>query len=230
MKVFLLLVMLVVSALACAPDVSQSACEPWRSVACVCSSGATGAQECGPFGAWSACACAAQVDAGSDAAAAVDAPSDGPGSADAVAADAADDRAGPDAPADAVADMADALPTTPDAATDAPRDLGIFDAPGVCLVPGMVPCGPDAADCVYLADGRGLPARNCGACGVNCASGQMCSEGRCVNPCATGRIYCIGNLDLAISCVDPTRNAAHCGGCGVACLAGMGCEGGRCVR
>lgn len=227
MKAFSVLVMLVVSALACAPDVSQSACEPGRSVACVCSSGATGAQECGPFGAWSACACAAQVDAGSDAAAAVDARADAaPVPADAVAADAAEDRTGPDA----VADVADVQPVTPDAATDAPRDLGIFDAPGVCLVAGMVPCGPDAADCVYLADGRGLPARNCGACGVNCASGQMCSEGRCINPCAPGRIYCLGNLDLAISCVDPMRNAAHCGGCGVACPAGMVCEGERCVR
>lgn len=215
---------------ACSAAPPPSCGAPGLARSCPCVGGAQGAQECSPGGAWTACACAAQVDAGSDAAAAVDAPSDGPGSADAVAADAADDRAGPDAPADAVADMADALPTTPDAATDAPRDLGIFDAPGVCLVPGMVPCGPDAADCVYLADGRGLPARNCGACGVNCASGQMCSEGRCVNPCATGRIYCIGNLDLAISCVDPMRNAAHCGGCGVACLAGMGCEGGRCVR
>ena len=48
MKAFLLLVVLVVSALACAPDVSQSACEPGRSIACACSSGATGAQECSP--------------------------------------------------------------------------------------------------------------------------------------------------------------------------------------
>ena len=223
MKAFLLLVVLVVSALACAPDVSQSACEPGRSVACVCSSGATGAQECGPFGAWSACACAAP-DAGSDAASAADARAD---AADAAAlVDAAEDHGAHDA----VAPDAPDVQPTPDAATDAPRDLGIFDAPGVCLVAGMVPCGPDAADCVYLADGRGLPARNCGACGVNCTSGQMCSEGRCVNPCATGRIYCIGNLDLAISCVDPMRNAAHCGGCGVACPAGMVCEGGRCAR
>lgn len=76
MKTFLLLVMLVVSALACAPDVSQSACEPGRSVACTCSSGATGAQECGPFGAWSPCACSSPTDAGSDVAAAVDARAD----------------------------------------------------------------------------------------------------------------------------------------------------------
>ena len=83
MKAFLLLVVLVVSALACAPDVSQSACEPGRSVACVCSSGASGAQECGPFGAWSACVCEARVDAGSDALAAVDARADAPNAADA---------------------------------------------------------------------------------------------------------------------------------------------------
>lgn len=82
MKAFLLMVMLVVSALACAPDVSQSACEPGRSVACVCSSGAAGAQECGPFGAWSACVCAAPTDAGSDAAVAVDARADAPDAAD----------------------------------------------------------------------------------------------------------------------------------------------------
>jgi hypothetical protein len=219
MKAFLLLVMLVVSVLACAPDVSQDACELGRSVACVCSSGAAGAQECGPFGAWSPCVCAAQVDAGSDVAVAVDVVA-----VDAV--DAAEDRAGPDA-----ADDATDVQTAPvDAPADVPRDLGIYDAPGVCLVPGMVPCGPDPADCVYLSGGRGLPARNCGACGVNCTSGQMCSEGRCVNPCATGRIYCVGNLDLAISCIDPMRNAAHCGGCGVACAAPMVCEGGRCVR
>lgn len=232
MKAFLLLVMLVVSALACAPDVSQSACEPGRSVACVCSSGAAGAQECGPFGAWSACVCAAPTDAGSDAGVVADAPPADAAAvpADTLAADAAEDRQGPDAVADVVDDASDVQLAAPDAATDAPRDLGIYDAPGVCLVPGMVPCGPDPADCVYLSSGRGIPARNCGACGVNCASGQMCSEGWCINPCAPGRIYCIGNLDLAISCVDPMRNAAHCGGCDVACPAGMGCEGGRCVR
>ena len=84
MKTFLLLVVLVVSALACAPDVSQSACELGRSVACVCSSGAAGAQVCGPSGVWSPCVCAAPVDAGSDAAAAVDARTDAADAADAA--------------------------------------------------------------------------------------------------------------------------------------------------
>lgn len=78
MKAFLLLVMLVVSVFACAPDVSQSACELGRSAACVCSSGATGAQECGPLGVWAACVCAAPVDAGSDAAPTTDAATDRP--------------------------------------------------------------------------------------------------------------------------------------------------------
>ena len=209
--------------LGCAVDEPAPRCELGRSTACVCSSGAAGAQECGAAGAWSPCVCAALVDAGGDVAVVVDAPAD---AADAAApVDAAEDRAGPDA-----ADAPDVQSAPADAPADVPRDLGIYDAPGVCLVPGTVPCGPDPADCVYLADGRGLPARNCGACGVNCASGQMCSEGRCINPCPSGRVYCNGNLDLAIACVDPMRNAAHCGGCGVACAAPLVCEGGRCVR
>jgi len=220
MKAFLLLVMLVVSVFACAPDVSQSACELGRSAACVCSSGAAGAQECGPSGVWAPCVCAAPGDASQPDAAEVSA-------VDASApADAADDAVR----VDAAPDVADAQTAPADAAADVAPDLGIYDAPGVCLVPGMVPCGPDPADCVYLSDGRGLPARSCGACGVNCASGQMCSEGRCINPCPPGRIYCIGNLDLAVSCIDPMRSNDNCGACRVVCGSPMVCEGGRCVR
>lgn len=74
MKTLQLLVVLVVSVLACAHDAAQGACELGRSTACVCSSGAAGAQECGPLGVWGACVCAAPVDAGSNAAVAVDAP------------------------------------------------------------------------------------------------------------------------------------------------------------
>lgn len=211
-------VMAALLTLGCAPDDTAPACELGRAAACVCASGAAGAQECGPSGAWSPCVCAAP-DAG---AADVTRPADADVGSD--AAPVADVR-----PVDATETTPD-VHTAQDTAADTPRDLGIYDAPGLCLVPGMVACGPDAADCTYLSDGRGLPARNCGACGVTCASGEMCRDGACVNPCPAGRIYCIGNLDLSISCVDPMRSATNCGGCRRACAAGMGCEGGVCVR
>jgi hypothetical protein len=68
--------------LGCAVDEPAPRCELGRSTACVCSSGASGAQECGPSGVWSPCVCSAPVDAGSDVAVVGDARADAPNAAD----------------------------------------------------------------------------------------------------------------------------------------------------
>jgi len=68
--------------LGCAVEEPAPRCELGRSLACTCSSGATGAQECGAAGAWSACVCAVPVDAGSDVAVVVDARADATDAAD----------------------------------------------------------------------------------------------------------------------------------------------------
>jgi len=70
-----LLIAVLVSVMACAPDGVLDRCDLGRAVACTCSSGATGAQECGPSGVWSPCVCSTAGDAG---AAVSDAPPDRP--------------------------------------------------------------------------------------------------------------------------------------------------------
>ncbi|MEZ4394775.1 MAG: hypothetical protein R3A48_27180 [Polyangiales bacterium] len=64
---------------------------------------------------------------------------------------------------------------------------------------------------------------NCGACGRQCASGEVCSAGVCTLSCATGQTNCSG------SCVNPATDRANCGTCGNACAAGTICQGGTCV-
>ena len=185
MKTFLLLVVLVVSALACAPDVSQSACELGRSVACVCSSGAAGAQVCGAAGAWGACVCAAQGDAGSDAPAA---PADAAPDAMLVADVSAADVGG--CPAAWGACIAGACVDLASSAAHCGA-CGMTCSPmwrcnrGVCTSPSGVTCDPGQADCDRNeTNGCESALRvdhiNCGACDNNCrARGLFCREGVC---------------------------------------------------
>jgi len=78
MRAILWVVAVCLWVLGCAVEEAAPRCELGRSTACTCSSGATGAQECGPSGVWAPCVCAAMVDAGSDAAPQTDAPADRP--------------------------------------------------------------------------------------------------------------------------------------------------------
>lgn len=88
--------------------------------------------------------------------------------------------------------------------------------------------------CEDLSVGRGVPARNCGACGRSCANGEACVGGRCTNPCPSGRLYCEGNPDLSVACVNVAIGArmsggvAHCGRCNNNCFAPLTCVDGVC--
>lgn len=75
-------------------------------------------------------------------------------------------------------------------------------------------CNEHFADCNGVPD-DGCEAStlddraNCGACGVKCAAGVSCTNGKC--GCPPGLVECEGK------CVDVTSNDAHCGACGFSC-------------
>jgi predicted CxxxxCH...CXXCH cytochrome family protein len=85
-------------------------------------------------------------------------------------------------------------------------------------------CG---GSCVQLASDN----LNCGACGAACATGQVCSQGRCALTCAAGLLECGGG------CVDPRSDRAFCGASGACagstagtpCAAGQVCSNGTCA-
>lgn len=84
---------------------------------------------------------------------------------------------------------------------------------GGCVEP-LVAC---SGACASLSN----DVAHCGACGVRCASGELCSLGMCVPRCAAPLVDCGG------VCVDTNSDPDHCGGCGVRCPTGI-CNGGRC--
>jgi hypothetical protein len=64
---------------------------------------------------------------------------------------------------------------------------------------------------------------NCGACGVACGAGLVCSLGACSSACDAGLSAC------GAACVALASDALHCGACGVACGAGRSCVAGACL-
>lgn len=183
MRAILWVVAVCLWVLGCAVEEAAPRCELGRSTACVCSSGATGAQECGPSGVWSPCVCAAPVDAGSDVAV-VDARADAPDAADGSAADAGGCPAGWGACiAGACVDLASSAAHC--------GACGMACSPmwrcarGVCTSPSGATCDPGQADCDRNeTNGCESALRvdhiNCGACDNNCrARGLFCREGVC---------------------------------------------------
>ncbi|MDF2692355.1 MAG: Tryptophan synthase alpha chain [Labilithrix sp.] len=99
-------------------------------------------------------------------------------------------------------------------------------------------CEPDGtmffADCNgWVDDGCEVhisnDAENCGACGVKCAPGVRCFDGKC--GCPAGQVDCDG------ICVDTASSDTNCGTCGNRCVASgttpptnmeYGCGGGDC--
>jgi hypothetical protein len=77
-----------------------------------------------------------------------------------------------------------------------------------------------------LCEGVCTPVRfdpeNCGACGVVCSEGELCSNGECGVTCGPGTEQC------GERCVDTAIDFENCGACGNACAAGQGCSGGVC--
>jgi hypothetical protein len=66
--------------------------------------------------------------------------------------------------------------------------------------------------------------KNCGACGVACAAGQVCSNaGKCECPPYQG--FCAGTK----KCVPVANDPSNCGACGKQCLANEVCSAGACI-
>lgn len=209
--------------LGCAADpvLPPRDCTPGQTSACACVGGATGVQTCGTGGTLGACVC---PDGGS-AADVVDASSP----VDVVALE--DRPAVVDTGAPDVASGVDVV----DAGAPDVRDAPAFDVPS--CTPQQTACGPLPTDCVRLDIGTGdSPPRNCGACGVTCAPGEGCIDGRCTNPCPRGQLLCeAGGFPVLSGCVDPSigrvmgGSTLHCGGCNrVTCSEPLRCVGGRC--
>jgi hypothetical protein len=52
---------------------------------------------------------------------------------------------------------------------------------------------------------------SCGQCGIACAAGQVCDQGKCAASCPATKQQC------GSSCVDTQSDVEHCGGCDAAC-------------
>lgn len=118
--------------------------------------------------------------------------------------------------------------------------------PGYASCDGRAPLFPASCDAPLLkcedAWGNGaqgctdprVDARNCGACGVVCASG-VCAGGSCVEPtCALsceGTTVCCSSAWAwgAEGCTSPARDRWNCGACGNICAPGHICDHGQCT-
>ncbi len=185
---------------------------------CPCVGGGSGVQECGPGGAWTACACPAAPDAGVDAA--------------------TPDTAPPtplDAPQEAEAPVPDAVA---EVATEDPAPEA--SAPDVAA---EVAAPPDAGCPVRFADCDGDPSNgcetnvrespfHCGACRVGCVrpnAVMTCASGVCVRSrCDPGYADC--DADGANGCEVILTTEANCGACGRGCTMDRRCDdAGHCV-
>ncbi len=104
---------------------------------------------------------------------------------------------------------------------------------GACTVSA---CSTGYLDCDGIAaDGCEVNTRtdlnNCGACGVSCSAGQVCSAGVCTATCASPLSTC-GAASSAY-CANLSSDPLNCGVCSLVCaLSGAatnGCSGGACT-
>jgi hypothetical protein len=151
----------------------------------------------------------ASVDASKDGASSDGASSDGASSFDATIAE-----AGSDAAASVDATTADA------SGVDATVDAGTPPAP----------CPTDLATC--SADGGTYCANtsadndNCGSCGNECTSGNVCNAGHCIVTC--GALTTCTPDSGTPYCANTNTDNANCGTCGSTCASGYVCGGGVC--
>jgi hypothetical protein len=82
-------------------------------------------------------------------------------------------------------------------------------------------------DCSGVCVDTAVDRNNCGACGMTCTAGEVCSAGTCELSCPVGLVKCGG------TCIDPTTDREHCGAsgtcegstAGTVCDAGEICDG-----
>jgi hypothetical protein len=107
-------------------------------------------------------------------------------------------------------------------------------AAGSC-VNATSPCSAGYADCDGdTSNGCEVDVSsdsvNCGACGNICATGQVCSQGQCVNAsinCPVGFADC--NAISADGCeVNTLTDQSNCGSCSTSCPSGSSCANGQC--
>jgi hypothetical protein len=135
------------------------------------------------------------------------------------------------------AQVASPLPDVTTAADAVATDVPVTDVPAtdvpatdaVGVDGGRVDAGPADAGCVggaVLCGDRCVSLRSdnehCGACGMRCRAGTMCSEGVCGVTCGGGLMACNG------ACKDLQNDGQHCGACNTACPEGQRCNGGMC--
>ena len=65
---------------------------------------------------------------------------------------------------------------------------------------------------------------NCGACGLACTAGMVCSFGACKDSCDPGLTSCAG------SCYDLMGDRTNCGACGNTCARDATCVKGKCTK
>jgi hypothetical protein len=67
---------------------------------------------------------------------------------------------------------------------------------------------------------------NCGACGVACPPGLVCSASSCAATCVSGYATC--GTDAGAYCANLAADFYNCGNCGTACVPGDFCSAGSC--
>lgn len=86
----------------------------------------------------------------------------------------------------------------------------------------VVYCTPDETMCHGSCSALYKDPANCGACGLACGFGLVCSKGACATNCGGGTLAC------GASCVDIEEDHDNCGACGSACRGGLACVDGSC--
>jgi hypothetical protein len=70
---------------------------------------------------------------------------------------------------------------------------------------------------------------NCGACGVTCSAGKVCSAGTCATTCASPLTTCGAGDAGTAYCANLTADKDNCGACGKVCGTGEACVGSACI-